>query len=294
MNVPDQKAIVFGKYDHLLGVWKNADAESTSGVAVVMVTPGMLHHSGPFRLHVDLANELSLIGIPSLRFDLSGIGESLGVGVGGRSIDRAAGEIAQAIDWILQNTNSRHVVLFGLCSGADDAVHAALSDDRVVGVIAMDGCGYRTPGFHFHRFIGHTLPRILRPSKWMKLANRIGADHNAVSNSLEPGTDVREFPSRDQSVQDLTQLAGRKTQMHFVYTGGVGDYFNHAGQFTEMFPELASEPYVSSHFFGAMDHVAILAEDRATLVDHVVNRVQSIAVATPTTTTDFTEVPTGV
>ncbi|TWU48323.1 serine aminopeptidase domain-containing protein [Rubripirellula reticaptiva] len=293
MNMPDQQAIVFGKYEHLLGVWKNADAESMSGVAVVMVTPGMLHHSGPFRLHVDLANELSTIGIPSLRFDLSGIGESLGVGVTGRSIDRAANEIAQAIDWILKHTKSRQVVLFGLCSGADDSVHAALSDERVVGVIAMDGCGYRTPGFHVHRFIGHTLPRILRPSKWMKLVKRIGVDDNEISSSLQPGTDVREFPSRDQSVQELKQLARRKVQMHFVYTGGVGEYFNYAGQFTEMFPELAGEPYVSSHYFAAMDHVAILAEDRAVLVNHIVNRVQSIAVATPTKTMDSTEVPTG-
>lgn len=216
-----------------------------------------------------------------MRFDLSGIGESLGIGVGGRSIDRAADEIGQAITWILANSPCRRVILFGLCSGADDSIHAALCDDRIVGVVAIDGCGYRTKGFWWHRFSSHLLPRVIRPSKWLKWLGLGANGRTGTLGSLQPGTDIREFPSREQSVRELEQLASRQVQCHFVYTGGVGEYFNHARQFAAMFPELENNPYVSSQFFEQMDHVAILAEDRHQMVDHVINRMQSIGLTVP-------------
>lgn len=273
------KAIVFGSHDHLMGVLRTVALEqaAASNVAVVMVTPGMLHHAGPYRLHVDLANELSSHGIASLRFDLSGIGESLGIGTGGRSIDRAAAEIRQAIDWLVANTPIERVILFGLCSGADDSVHAALSDDRVVGVLAMDGCGYPTPAFHWHRWRRHVLPRLLRPGKWVSLGKRLFKSASPIANSLSPGTDVREFPDRDEQVRQLQQLACRGVRLHFTYTGGIADYYNHAGQFAAMFPELVGDERVTNRFFASMDHVAILHEDRRELIDDLCQQATKIA-----------------
>ncbi|QDT06642.1 Alpha/beta hydrolase family protein [Rubripirellula lacrimiformis] len=286
-------AIVFGSYDHLLGVWNDAEttaADSTlntasdrpgldDDVAVVMVTAGMLHHVGPFGLHCDLAAELSRSGIPSLRLDLSGIGESLGIGVGGRSIDRAADEIRQAIDWISQQRTGRpirRIVMFGLCSGADDSIHAALSDDRIIGVVAMDGCGYPAGAFTWHRMIGHYLPRLRQPRKWKQwLMSRLQNDQAAPS-SLQPGSDMREFPSRCQAAQQILSLAQRSVQVHFVYTGGVDDYYNHAGQFAAMFPELKNSQGITSHYFPQMDHVALLAQDRSELIHHVSDNVRSM------------------
>ena len=278
-------AILFGQHQNLVGIWTEADDQgaatdatsddSKSKTAVIMVTAGMIHHSGPFRLHVELANRLRHMGIPSLRFDLSGIGESLGIGSSGSSLDRAANEIGQAIDCIAKRYGIEKVILFGLCSGADDSIHTATVDDRVCGVVAMDGCGYRTRGYHLHRLAGHYLPRLIRLSKWTHLLERQLKHENEgeLPSTLKMGEDIREFPSREVAQSQLLDLAKRSVRMHFIYTGGVGDYYNHARQFDAMFPLLSQADEISHCFFAEMDHVAFLCEDRAKLVRHISKEV---------------------
>ncbi len=276
-SITNNCAVVFGKYDHLLGVWSAADGSTENSTAVILVTPGMLHHVGPFRLYVDLAEKLAKQGIPSLRFDISGIGESFGVGVGGRSIDRAANEISQAIDFLQEAYQIEKVILFGLCSGADDSLHAAVRDKRVVGVVPMDGCGYRTPAYYWHRFRYHHLRRMLRPGKWIDLTRKLAGAKNDEPRTLQQGDDVREFPSRDIAVKELESLIQRQARLHFVYTGGVGTYYSYAGQFFDMFPELKGKPEVSTSFHCSIDHVAYLCEDRAKLVDHIAKKIDALA-----------------
>uniref|UniRef100_UPI003569293C serine aminopeptidase domain-containing protein n=1 Tax=Novipirellula sp. TaxID=2795430 RepID=UPI003569293C len=276
-SADSKNAVVFGRYEHLLGVWQASTATQQSDTAAILVTPGMLHHVGPFRMYVDVANDLARRGIASLRFDISGIGESFGVGVGGRSIDRAADEISQAIDWIFENTKMQKIVLFGLCSGADDSLHAAVRDDRVTAVVPMDGCGYRTPAYYWHRFRGHHLHRLLRPRKWWEVTQRLLGQSSTAPRSLQQGDDIREFPSRETAVAELSKLADRKTRLHFVYTGGVGMYYSYAQQFYDMFPELEGRDEVSMCFHPAMDHVAYLCEDRAALVEHIGSQIGEIA-----------------
>lgn len=275
-----EHAIQFGEYQHLSGIFndgqvsREAPDASQRDTAVIMVTPGMLSHAGPFRLHVDLARSLAAADVPSFRFDLSGIGESFGIGHSGPSLDRAVQEIQTAINWLGEHQGIRNVILFGLCSGADDGLAAAVVDPRIVGLVAMDGCGYRTPGYQWHRLIGHYVPRLLSLRKWQNMIRKRLHPVSSTPASLQPGNDVREFPDRDEAAIQITHLADQGTQFHFLYTGGVADYYNHAGQFNVMFPELAGSANVSHVYWPSMDHVAYLCEDRKVLVDHVTNQVK--------------------
>lgn len=270
----NEEAILFGMHQNLVGVWANAsgDAASDSKTAVIMVTAGVIHHSGPFRLHVELAKQLSRQEVPSFRFDLSGIGESLAVGAAGTSLDRAADEIAQAIDLLSERFGIEKVILFGLCSGADDAIHAATIDARISGVIAMDGCGYRVPAFHLYRAKDHYLPRLFKFGKWVSVLQRRLGRSEETPQSLQFGDDIREFPTQEIAQSQLLKLAQRNTQLHFIYTGGVTDYYNHDSQFDAMFPELTDVPEISHHYFKDMDHVAFLCEDRWILTEHIVDQ----------------------
>ncbi len=281
-NPVEERAVVFGQYDHLVGVERPpADSTAPSDFAVMLLTPGMLHSAGPFRLHVDLARGLSASGLRSLRFDLSGIGESLAVGSLRDSLDRAAEEISAAIDFLERQYGVRRVALFGLCSGADDAVHAALQDRRVVGIFAVDGCGYRTRRFYLYRAMNHYLPKILSANKWLQLLRSALGLRRAVPESLQLGHDIREFPSRDETARQLQQLAARQVQLHFHYTGGVGDYYNYAAQFDEMLPEIKSSPLVTHSFRPESDHVALLCEHRAELVQLVTSTLRQFAANLP-------------
>jgi hypothetical protein len=267
-----------------MGVWNEPD-QRCYDTAVIFVTAGVLHHCGPFRLHVDAARKLASRGIPSLRFDLSGIGESLAVGSRGTSLNRAASEIREAIDWIGNVTEKscngkiEKVILFGLCSGADDSLHTASLEERVVGLIAMDGCGYRTPGYYLRRAFKFYLPRVLSLAKWKGLWNRHRQLKNAVPRSLQPGVDVREFPSRRKARQIIRALLQRDFRLHFIYTGGSesGQYYNYDGQFKAMFPKLHRDRRLTHRYFPDMDHVAFLCEDRVRLVSHITQVAARIA-----------------
>jgi len=266
--------IVFGRHDNLVGIVSGLKDDRTgSETGVLMLTPGMLHNAGPFRLHVELAQALSEFGMTSLRFDLSGIGESLAVGSGQCSLDRAAHETRQAMDVLSQQFGVQKFVLFGLCSGADDSFYTALRDTRVVGLAMMDGFGYPTKRFWRHRIISHFLPRLFRWSKWRSyFANRLGRN-DQTPNSLRVGDDIREFPHRDEAAQQLRRLIERDVMTRLIYTGGV-DYYNYAEQFRDMFSDVDLETNVSSVFFSDMDHVAILREDRDKLVDDVTSWIR--------------------
>ena len=258
--------LVFGDDDNLVGVAQLPPAPS-SRCGVLLLTPGMLHHVGPYRLHVRLARELATLGIPSLRYDLSGIGESLAVGQAGSSLERAASEASQAMDRMQSEYAIETFVLFGICSGADDGLYIGQHDDRVVGLAMLDGCGYRTPRYHWHRATRHLWPRLTNREKWADFLTR--GRTPPIAQSLQPGDDIREFPDRDEAERQIAALSKRGVRMRFLYTGGVAEYYNYTDQFTEMFPALLGDPHISTRFFPEMDHLAMLDEDRRVLLEDV-------------------------
>ncbi len=44
----------FGQFENLAGVYSAPEILTNRKTAVIMLTPGMLHHVGPMRLHVQL------------------------------------------------------------------------------------------------------------------------------------------------------------------------------------------------------------------------------------------------
>ena len=237
--------LVFGKFDHLVGI-ENI-VKNDNSIAMIMMTPGMLHNTGPFRMHVDIAQSLEQHGISSLRFDLSGIGESLGIGASGKSIDRAASEAIEAMDYLMQTHNIQQFILFGLCSGADDSIHTALKDKRVKGVITLDGAAYKTPKFMIKEAL-FMARKMLDVNKWInKLRHFTGND--IAPPSLAMGTDIREFPATaEQACLELQQLVDNDVQLHFIYTGGT-DYYNYARQFYDMLPQMKWRGTESTRYF---------------------------------------------
>lgn len=268
-----ESAHVFGEFEQLVGVYRPGKNELTAqnDVAVIMLTAGMLHSTGPFRMYVNFSNQLAEQGFASFRFDLSGIGESLPVGSAGSSLQRAASEAGQAMDFLETEFGIKRFILMGLCSGADDAFHTANVDSRVDGVILLDGCGYPTGRFKLLRIWKHYLPRLLNPKFLLSKLGRLGKSNSTVSPaSLAFEDDIREFPSRDVAAKQLQGLTDRGAKLNFVYTGGVNWYYNYEQQFEDMFADVDFKGNVSIEYYPHMDHVAFLVEDRKELVDALV------------------------
>jgi hypothetical protein len=265
---------IFGTYQHLFGVHSSAVRDPSSGPAraLLMLSAGILPCAGPMRLHARLARSLAQAGIPSFRFDLSGIGESLGVGSYRTSLERAAHEASQAMDLLAGEYGYREFLIFGLCSGADDAIPAALDDGRVVGLSLVDACGYRTSRYSLRMLRRVYVPKVLSLRKWGHfVANKLkvrGREPKEPS-TMSRGFDIREFPDRNQAEEQILVLLNRGVHMQFVYTAGVIHYYSYASQFFDMFPRLRSRSSVEVSYCPRFDHVLMLEEDRSELVERV-------------------------
>lgn len=107
-----------------------------SEVGVVIVVGGPQYRVGSHRQFVLLARALSASGIPTLRFDYRGMGDSGGEV---RGFERVANDIRASIDALIARAPGvKKVVLWGLCDGATASSFYAPGDARVAGVVLLN------------------------------------------------------------------------------------------------------------------------------------------------------------
>jgi pimeloyl-ACP methyl ester carboxylesterase len=123
-------------------VTEPAGSPPADGPAVVFISAGMVHRVGPNRMYVTLARHLAGRGFRSVRFDLSGIGDSQNRRDGLPAEESAVLETRQMMDLLQAKTGARSFVLAGLCSGAVTAFHTAVGDARVAGGLLLNPQGF--------------------------------------------------------------------------------------------------------------------------------------------------------
>lgn len=256
-----EQAFRFGAARHLVGV-VGLPSVIDHGVGVIFLNAGMVYRVGPFRLHVDLARRLNTLGYPTLRFDLSTIGDS---GASGQRLSRpeqVVADVRDAMELLKHQSGCSRFVLFGLCSGAQNAHSAAHADPRVAGAFFLDGYGHRT----FGQRVRHYAPRLFSLKVWRQRLMRQRTP--AAPRPAEPAFVVEPLPPKVVRAE-LTQMLQRGLKLDFVYSGGVTRYFNHIRQFRECFGSLADHPGISASYFAETDHTYVLSGDRQRLMDHV-------------------------
>ena len=118
----------------LVGIIHQSDTTAKRGVLVVVGGPQ--YRAGSHRQFVLLARALAARGLPAMRFDHSGIGDSDEPFVGFEALDS---DIAAAIDTFMAKcAGLREVVLWGLCDAASAILLYAHRDPRVVGVVILN------------------------------------------------------------------------------------------------------------------------------------------------------------
>jgi hypothetical protein len=280
-----EKVSTFGEERGLVGILTVPAGERAVGVPhVLLLNSGILHRVGTNRLHVTLARRLAAVGITTLRFDLSGIGDSerrrevLSLR---ESVER---DIADAIQYLSAVQGAGGVVLMGLCSGAYDSMHAALSEPRVVGAVLVD-----IPGpFRTWRHIAHHLgARLFRLASWRRplekaahygraLVRPHGAPYSAAGAAVEGGYFVgaRSTAPRQLMAGQLATLLDRGVRLLVIFTSGVETNYNHRSQFRTTFPKAAAHPSLSFDYFEEANHAFGRRADRARLVETVVSWMQ--------------------
>lgn len=163
--------------ERLLGVLSSPEsAGATPELGVVIVVGGPQVRAGSHRQFVQLARHLATQGLPVLRFDTRGMGDSTGPLC---TFETLAPDIGAAIDGLVQSQPSiRHVALWGLCDGASAALlyMDEVADPRVAALclanpwVRSEATLARTQVRHYYR------QRLLQREFWLKLlSGRVAA-----------------------------------------------------------------------------------------------------------------------
>jgi len=265
-----ERAVSFGSHNGLVGVLCEPDGGARPGaLPILLFNIGLNHRVGPGRLNVELAREAAGRGVPSLRFDLAGLGDSEPRNDSRTDVERAVLDLKEAMDFLQKRGGHDGFVVVGLCSGTDGAHGVAVTDERVRGAIFIDGYAYETPAYRFWRKVekARTLVSPFRLKRYLRRTLRrlrgFSGDVDAETAVAEPIFD-RTFPSPEQFRRDIEGLSSRGTHCLFFYTGDA--YFlNRVDQFTTMVGWTRPPAGVTAVHWPEVDHLfsSIVSRARA-------------------------------
>jgi dienelactone hydrolase len=263
-----------GSGGRLVGIVSEPSEPSASParIACVLANAGLVPKAGPYRLYVQLARRLADDGVPTLRFDLGGLGDSAAAHTHVPLRARTALDIRAAVDHVMARGDVDGVVLGGLCSGAEDSFRYAETDPRVRGVVMIDPFSYRTAGWSWRHLAHRVARRTLR-------AAGVFEPTVAATRTAAHGVVSYHYMEQVEATRILRALLARRAHVHFLYTGGSRDTFNHRSQLAAMFPGLPLAPHVVLDHLPHLDHTQLLAEDRRAVVDAIATRLAT-AIAT--------------
>lgn len=134
---------------------------------VLIVVGGPQYRAGSHRQFTLLARDLALAGIPVMRFDYRGMGDSEGAQ---RSFDDIDVDLNAAINCFFAAVPSlQEVVLWGLCDGATAAMFHAPSDARVTGIVLLNPWLRTHAGAARARLKHYYLLRMVDRDLWRKI-----------------------------------------------------------------------------------------------------------------------------
>jgi pimeloyl-ACP methyl ester carboxylesterase len=129
--------------EQLAGVLTEPVSAGEQDLCVVLLNAGAVRHIGPQRMWVEAARRWAALGVPTLRLDIAGVGDSDGDGrpyARRGALQRAefADQVIAAFDELERRGLPNRFLTGGVCSGAYWGLHAALLDERVRGLLLFN------------------------------------------------------------------------------------------------------------------------------------------------------------
>lgn len=170
-----EHTVLFGESRTLVGIINVPDDRrgDDGRPALLLLNAGLVHRVGPHRLHVKLARHIVEKGFVVVRYDMSGLGDSLTRRDNLPYDESILLEVKEVMDRVGELTGNRTFCLVGLSSGALLSIQSALSDRRVVGVGLLNPHGFVLAN-EWNEYIENLFAariygtNLLKPKSWLK------------------------------------------------------------------------------------------------------------------------------
>ncbi len=162
----EERAISFFCHDSCLyGILSLPDKSISKGVLVVVGGPQ--YRVGSHRQFVLLARDLAAHGVPVMRFDYRGMGDSEG---DTRNFENINDDLCVAINKFFEEVPSlKDLIIWGLCDAASAALFYACQDQRVTGLVLLNPWVRTDEGIAKARLKHYYVARFFKPEFWHKI-----------------------------------------------------------------------------------------------------------------------------
>jgi dienelactone hydrolase len=264
-----EEAVRIGPSGDLVGIVTPAVSDRGAGVGCLLFNSGVIHRVGPHRINVKLARALSAAGIPSLRMDLSGLGDSATSGESAGVQAQAVRDLQDGISALATLARVERVIVIGICSGAVSAYDVALADDRVQGLLMFDGFTFPTTLTHvirrWRRF--RTTPLRAFPAWLLKVVRPAKVEEKRD----ELTTPAEQKPSRQAFGAAVERLLSRGVSVCIVYSGSFLEKHNYSRQLAHAFHNADFLRHIRYAYLPAVDHTLTPLDAQRTFVNLVVD-----------------------
>ena len=237
----EERLHLFGEGQRLFGV-VTAPAGTRPARALLLLNAGANHHVGNGRMYVKFARRLAAAGWLVLRYDVSGIGDSLthaGAPENEVYTPHGVGDLSTALEFLRREYSPQRIEAMGLCSGAYHAFKGAVAELPIDGVTVVNplvffwkpGMSLAYPPFQMVQAAAQYQRSMLQAAKWVKLIRgRVDLREivKVVAHRVEDRTRsaAREIaramhlPVHEDLAAELSSVVRRGAALRFVFSVG--------------------------------------------------------------------------
>jgi pimeloyl-ACP methyl ester carboxylesterase len=270
-----ERALVFGAEDNLVATLTlPAAGTHNARYAVLLTNVGIMPRCGPYRLNVEIARRLAQSGIPSLRFDLSGLGDSSRPLNALPTQQQWVLDTRAAMDELERRLGVRQFVMIGVCSGADVAFYTAALDRRLRGVVLFDPYLYPTRRTAIlgvvHRLRSLGLLATLRSlhgrfARLLRQHLHAGTEAPAAEDkTLRHGPGA---PTLDEFAGRIGTIVDGGAHVLLLYSGSYPYLYNYEQQAADNLRPYGLQDKVEFGFIPDADHVLMGMDGRQRMIE---------------------------
>lgn len=203
-----QRALQFScQGSSLVGIIDVPDRPLSRGVLVITGAPQ--YRVGSHRHFTGLARMLAARGIPVMRFDHRGVGDSEGEARGFDALDE---DIRAAMkEFFIQMPEMKEIVIWGLGDGATSAALFAQGDTRVTGVVLLNPWVQEAATAARAALFPHLLARFGELGFWKRVASGgrdAAASAAALRQNMRSAAHDRSLPLAQRVIASLACFDG--------------------------------------------------------------------------------------